>query len=774
MPQSACSHNREHLFFADFSERGEAVYLALYRKYRPRTFDDVISQPEIVTTLKNQIAEGQNAHAYLFTGSRGTGKTTCAKILAMALNCKHPVGGNPCLQCENCRDIMNEETTDIVELDAASNNSVSDVHILQDQLSYTPVSCKYRVYILDEVHMLSPAAFNALLKTLEEPPAHVIFILATTELHKVPATILSRCQRFEFRRIEIADSSARLLSIAQQEGVTLTQDAADMISRLSDGGMRDALSLLDRCIAVSRDVTEDTVRSCAGVADNFNLYQLVEMTAARNIPGCIQLLGQLYKGGKDIARLMDELGGVFRDLMICRSAPAEKSLLSAMPHDHSEIERLAGLFSLEDILRCLTLIQECSDGISRSRSRKTLAEMCFVKLCTGAPTAAQAAAFSAQAAQTAKPVQPVQPTQAVSAPAAPVQSSPFESKPMGSEFTPLPDDKLDPKRAATVNKLREIFAQNAPAPTTVPQEKPAAPVTPAEPAEPAEPTKPIQPAKPVEAAAPAPTLPAEPVSAEKPAEAPRPTQAAKHAADDEFPFDISEPAKPEKPAGQNKTSGPAKPAAPVRKAPEAPAQFETPMPEMNSAPAAPDDFFAPPPEEPPMEFVPQREFATATEPVNPAPKSAEKPIQTPQITKASQAAQTAPAPEPVKEQKPDTSGQENAHTSGYTKLEGITQPEWEQLIEKVPSPLYAAMLEGSKATVNGDGVLEIHSGNLMLQGMTSNGCEELEKELSGAFGKKVRARVVGEEQETAEEDKDLPVKELLEKARRLNIEVDIK
>jgi len=752
VPQSACSHNREHLFFADFSERGEAVYLALYRKYRPRTFDDVISQPEIVTTLKNQIAEGQNAHAYLFTGSRGTGKTTCAKILAMALNCKHPVGGNPCLQCENCRDIMNEETTDIVELDAASNNSVSDVHILQDQLSYTPVSCKYRVYILDEVHMLSPAAFNALLKTLEEPPAHVIFILATTELHKVPATILSRCQRFEFRRIEIADSSARLLSIAQQEGVSLTQDAADMISRLSDGGMRDALSLLDRCIAVSRDVTEDTVRSCAGVADNFNLYQLVEMTAARNIPGCIQLLGQLYGCGKDIARLMDELGGVFRDLMICRSAPAEKSLLSAMPHDHPEIERLAGLFSLEDILRCLTLIQECSDGIARSRSRKTLAEMCFVKLCTGAPTAAQAAQIT-RAAQVSGAVP------AASAP--PMQERPFESKPMGSEFTPLPDEKLDPKRAATVNKLREIFAQNdpTPAPAPVQQPKPAEQVKPAEPAKITEPVKPAEP--------------------------PKPARAAKPAAEDEFPFDISGTAKPAKAVQETPPAEPVKPAAPVQPAPTAqPAQpvprepepFEPPMPEMNSAPAAPDDFFAPPPEEPPMEFVPQREFAIA-------PESA-KPAHTAQVSQASnvpQAVQTAPIPRPVKEQKTETAkpetnkAAENAPSaSGYTKLQSITQPEWEQIIEKVPSPLYAAMLDGSKATVNSDGALEIHTGNLMLQGMTSDGCEELEKELSGAFGKKVRARVVGEEQETAVEDKDLPVKELLEKARRLNIEVDIK
>lgn len=745
------------------------MYLALYRKYRPRTFDDVISQPEIVTTLKNQIAEGQNAHAYLFTGSRGTGKTTCAKILAMALNCKHPVGGNPCLECENCRDIMNEETTDIVELDAASNNSVNDVHLLQDQLSYTPVSCKYRVYILDEVHMLSPAAFNALLKTLEEPPAHVIFILATTELHKVPATILSRCQRFEFRRIEIADSSARLLSIAQQEGVSLTQDAADMISRLSDGGMRDALSLLDRCIAVSRDVTEDTVRNCAGVADNFNLYQLVEMIAARNIPGCIQLLGQLYSGGKDIARLMDELGGVFRDLMICRSAPAEKSLLSAMPHDHPEIERLAGLFSLEDILRCLTLIQECSDGIAKSRSRKTIAEMCFVKLCTGAPTAAQAAQFNS-----AKPAQPVQPTQSVAA-----APRPFESKPMGSEFTPLPDDKLDPKRAATVNKLREIFAQNEPAPA------------PAEPAKPAQPVQPTQSAKPVE--------PAKPVQQAKPAEPTNP-------ADSEFPFDDSKPVKaanpdvkpesPAKPVESTKPAAPVQPVEPVEPvAPTKPAKavqaakpavpsdepFDIPLPEMNSTPAAPDDFFAPPPEEPPMEFVPQREFAIAPEPEKPVPKPAANPAPAtpkPEPEKTAEPAKPAKPVEPEKEQTSDTSKQESGgnaeNTSGYTKLESISQPEWEQLIEKVPSPLYAAMLDGSKAKVNSDGVLEIHTGNLMLQGMTSDGCEELEKELSGAFGKKVRARVVGEEQETAVEDNDLPVKELLEKARRLNIEVDIK
>lgn len=755
------------------------MYLALYRKYRPRTFDDVISQPEIVTTLKNQIAEGQNAHAYLFTGSRGTGKTTCAKILAMALNCKHPVGGNPCLECESCREIANDETTDIVELDAASNSGVSDVHELQDQLAYTPVSCKYRVYILDEVHMLSTAAFNALLKTIEEPPAHVIFILATTELHKVPATILSRCQRFEFRRIEIADSSARLLSIAQQEGVSLTQEAADMISRLSDGGMRDALSLLDRCIAVSRDVTEDTVRSCAGVADNHHLYQLAEMTAARNIPGCIQLLSQLYKGGKDIARVMDELGGVFRDLMISKSAPAEKSLLSAMPHDYPEIERLAGLFSLEDILRCLTLIQECTDGIAKSRSRKTLAEMCFVKLCTGAPTAAQ----TAQLAQAAQIWQVGAVGQSGTAPQPAQNYRQFESKPMGSEFTPIPDEKLDPRRAATVNKLREIFAQNESAPAE--PAKPAAQAV--EVPKPAEAPKQVQQAQ----TSPADELPfdidgaVKAPQAAKPAETPKPAPQGKSvkspepAPGNEIPFDISE-----QPAAV-KTPEPAsrKPAdAPKPTAPAPVESFEAPMPELNSAPAAMDFDFAPPPEEPPMEFVPQREFATSSEPAAPAPKlaSAAETSAVPKAHSETSAAKSVkpepePKPEPESKQKPKPAEKtETTASAGYTKLDSITQPEWEQIIEKVSSPLYAAMLDGSTALVNGDGVLEIHTGNLMLQGMISDGYQDLERELGGAFGKKVRALVVGEELENTAEDKDLPVKELLDKARRLNIEVDIK
>lgn len=676
------------------------MYLALYRKYRPRTFDDVISQPQIVTTLKNQIATGQNTHAYLFTGSRGTGKTTCAKILAMALNCKHPVNGNPCLQCENCREIADGSATDIVEMDAASNNKVEDVHLLQEQLAYTPVSCKYRVYIVDEVHMLSTAAFNALLKTIEEPPAHVIFILATTELHKVPATIVSRCQRFEFRRIDVADSSARLLGVASNEGVALTQGAAEMISRISDGGMRDALSLLDRCISVSRDITEETVRDCAGVADNRRMYQLAEYIAARDIPGCIKLLEQLYKGGKDIARVMDELGMVFRDLMLSVSAPGEHGLLSVMPSDYAEIDRLSEMFSLGDILRCLTLIQECTDNLAKTRQRRTVAEMCFVKLCSGA-----------QISEQAQPVQQVKPVRKP------------EYKPMGSEFAPLPDEKLSPTQAAAVKKLQKIFEPEAKEAPTAPKPEPA--------------TQPVQP--------------------EKPSAAVMKNQ--------------------DKLQELLKQNAPAEPA---------PADY-FPMPELNSAPAAPEDYSPPPPEEPPVEFIPQREFDTAPEPAAPkqaaepekptAPvteelpkpdKTEEPPKQDISPDKKEPPRQETPKPVPTTEKpKPEPE-------SGYEKLNGMTAEEWTKILAGVNDALYAAMLEDSTAAVSEDGVLMIHTGNLMLQGMTAKGTQTLEKVLEQASGRKLRVMVVGNETETAAEEKNPAVKELLEKARRLNIDVQIK
>ena len=414
------------------------MYLALYRKYRPKTFDDVISQEHITTTLKNQISSGTAAHAYLFTGSRGTGKTSCAKILAMAVNCLHPVNGNPCLECEACREIESGSATDITEMDAASNNGVDDVRQLRDEVAYTPVSCKYRVYIIDEVHMLSLQAFNALLKTLEEPPEHVKFILATTELHKVPATILSRCQRFEFRRIDTADSAERLLSVAEKEGVTLDRDAAELISRLSDGGMRDALSVLDRCISADSHVTSELVRSCAGVADTRHLFAFSEMTAAKDVSGCIRLLNELHKGSKDIARIIDELSGHYRDLMLFKTAPADKELLSAMPDEYPEIERICGLYTLGDILRCLSLLQQCADNIGKTKQRKTLAEMCLVKMCLGLGTASAAER------------QPISVTSAAPAPKIVPAEIPRE------EFKPTPPEKMSKQEAANIAKLREL------------------------------------------------------------------------------------------------------------------------------------------------------------------------------------------------------------------------------------------------------------------------------------------------------------------------------
>lgn len=455
------------------------MYLALYRKYRPRTFDDVISQEHITTTLKNQIINGSAAHAYLFTGSRGTGKTTCAKILAMAVNCLAPKDGSPCLECERCKEILDGTTTDIVEMDAASNNGVDDVRQLRDEVAYTPVSCKYRVYIIDEVHMLSIAAFNALLKTLEEPPPHVKFILATTELHKVPATISSRCQRFEFRRVDIADSAERLLDVAEKEGVSLERDAAELISRLSDGGMRDALSILDRCISADKHITSETVRSCAGVADRKHLFAFSEMIAHKDTAGCIRLLGELHKGSKDIALIVDELSGQFRDLMLYKTAPDDKDLLTALPDEYEALAEIADMYSLGDILRCLTLLQRCADGIGKVKQRKTLAEMCFVRMCTGEPTET-AARNAVPKAVTAAPGTPV-----------------FEIKEIPEERpAPKPVEQMSQSERINAMKTRALLEETAklaetPAPVPPKPQAPAAHVSAVPPSVPANDAPPI-------------------------------------------------------------------------------------------------------------------------------------------------------------------------------------------------------------------------------------------------------------------------------------------
>ncbi len=407
------------------------MYLAFYRKYRPRTFDDVISQEHITTALKNQIKNNSSAHAYLFTGSRGTGKTTCAKIFAAAVNCLSPKDGNPCLECESCKAILNGSATDVVEMDAASNRGVDDVRQLRDEVSYAPVSCKYRVYIIDEVHMLTPEAFNALLITLEEPPEHVKFILATTELHKVPATIVSRCQRFAFRRVDAEESAKRLLEVAEKEGAQLDEDAALLISRLSDGGMRDALSILDRCVSTDNHVTSAVVRDCAGVADNSFLAEFADMIANGNAGGCIRLLSELYRNSKDMAVVVDELSGYYRDLMLCKTAPDDLSLLSCMPGEYERVKQSADAYTLGEILRCLTILRECADGLGKTRQRKTFAEMCFVKLCTGADAGVSERTVSKRAEY--RVIQPPK-----------------------EEFIPTPPEKMSRESLNNLNKMREV------------------------------------------------------------------------------------------------------------------------------------------------------------------------------------------------------------------------------------------------------------------------------------------------------------------------------
>ena len=357
------------------------MYLALYRKYRSATFDEVISQEHITTTLKNQIKTGTPAHAYLFTGSRGTGKTTCAKLMAKAVNCLSPVDGNPCGECECCKAIA-DGCPDIIEMDAASNNGVDDVRALRDEVMYAPTVCKYKVYIIDEVHMLSSQAFNALLKTIEEPPAHVIFILATTEVHKVPATIVSRCQQFRFSRIDIEASTARLCEIAGKEGAKITEDAARLISRLSDGGMRDAVSLLDQCMSVSRDIDEETVRTTAGIAGTEHLFALADCIQAHNTAQALKILDELHNESKDLMLLLDELTTHFRNLCMLSATNMDFSLIPAGSGSRNDLAHQTEKFTLGEIMRCLDILQDCIAKTPKTAKRKTVAEMCLIRLCT--------------------------------------------------------------------------------------------------------------------------------------------------------------------------------------------------------------------------------------------------------------------------------------------------------------------------------------------------------------------------------------------------------
>ena len=356
------------------------MYQALYRKWRPKTFEDVVGQSHITETLRRQVAEDRLSHAYLFTGTRGTGKTTCAKILAKAVNCRHPVNGDPCNQCDACLGIDNGSMLDVLELDAASNNGVDHVRALRDEAIYSPANVRYRVYIVDEVHMLSTAAFNALLKILEEPPAHLIFILATTELHKVPATILSRCQRFAFKRIQPGDIARRLGYVASQEGMELTEDAAELLARLSDGALRDALSLLDQCAGAGK-IDTARVLDVLGLAGNLQTARLMEHILSRDVRSALLLLDELYRGGKDVSALLGELSTLARDLLIRSTAPEGGAALLSGGYDAAAMDRLSEGVSPTRLLHITARLQDTLAALPLSANRRTDGELCLMRLC---------------------------------------------------------------------------------------------------------------------------------------------------------------------------------------------------------------------------------------------------------------------------------------------------------------------------------------------------------------------------------------------------------
>ena len=356
------------------------MYQALYRKWRPRTFGDVVGQEHITDTLRRQVESGRLSHAYLFVGTRGTGKTTCAKILAKAVNCEHPVNGEPCNDCPSCRGIDSGAILDVVELDAASNNGVDNVRALRDEAVFSPASVKKRVYIVDEVHMLSSSAFNALLKILEEPPEHLMFILATTEIHKVPATILSRCQRFTFKRILPADIASRLGYVAESEGLNLTADGAELLARLADGSMRDGLSLLDQCSSESVIDTEHVLAS-VGLAGADETAGIMDCAVRGDVYSALSSLDRLYSGGKEMSALLDEMLSLQRDALIMKLAPKKCAGLLSGSYETKVITDLAERAGKARLMSWLDITRASLSEMSRTSDRKLAAELCIMRLC---------------------------------------------------------------------------------------------------------------------------------------------------------------------------------------------------------------------------------------------------------------------------------------------------------------------------------------------------------------------------------------------------------
>ena len=472
------AHPRGPVLFATLQTEQKGgcfpLYRALYRKWRPRRFADVVGQQPIVTALQNQIAAGRIGHAYLFTGTRGTGKTSCAKIFAKAVNCLDTTSPDPCGECAVCKGIDEGTVLDVSEIDAASNNSVDDIRDLRDETAYLPAMCRYKVYIIDEVHMLSTSAFNALLKTMEEPPEHVIFILATTEVQKVPATILSRCQRYDFARITAKDIAGRLEYVAGEEKIELDPAAAELIGRLADGAMRDALSILDTCAGVSNTVDEALVRRMAGVTDRQYLFEISDAIAAGDSVKALEEIARLRQQSVDMRRLCMELAAHYRNLMLC-ALPGGNELLTGTSPEEEAAYQARKDFPQRQAVRAINAFGAALEKMARGTDQRIELELAVFSLTQpeAAPTTVvQAAAPAAQPFAAG-------PTPFVATAAAP---GPVTIPPVQEAGTPPPVVGEPPVFEPELPPLPE---QPSPAPAPAPQKaarpKPSAPAGPPQP-----------------------------------------------------------------------------------------------------------------------------------------------------------------------------------------------------------------------------------------------------------------------------------------------------
>ncbi|MBP3539860.1 MAG: DNA polymerase III subunit gamma/tau, partial [Oscillospiraceae bacterium] len=448
------------------------MYQALYRKWRPQTFDEVVGQDHITETLKNQVKSGHLSHAYIFIGTRGTGKTTCARILAKAVNCEHPVNGNPCGVCPACRGIADGSVMDVVELDAASNNGVDNVRALREEAVFSPAAVKKRVYIIDEVHMLSTSAFNALLKILEEPPEHLMFILATTELQKVPATILSRCQRHSFRRIDAQKIAAYLERIAQSEHFELSHDAAELIARLAEGGVRDALSLLDQCSAYDK-IDVEAVYTAMGLAGNRRISGMLDRIIRHDAPGAITDFNSLWMDGKDPATFLKELSSLMRDVLIEHVSPKNAMALVTGGYDAATLSNFAGRMTKEELICAMETVQRYSAQMREVKNPKTVVELCLISLCDNtlgesiAELRARVSRLEANVGRAPQPAPEYRPAPQSDTPAPAYEPAPA---PQDYERPPLPDIEPDYERPP----LPDIEPEYVPIPEPI-DEPPARP-----------------------------------------------------------------------------------------------------------------------------------------------------------------------------------------------------------------------------------------------------------------------------------------------------------